>query len=52
MADFVVVEGAFHGVGEDGSARSVAFADLWRFKDGRATSRASYLAMGQDYVTR
>jgi ketosteroid isomerase-like protein len=47
-----LVEGHFEGQGEDGSPRRVGFVDVWRHRDGKVVSRASYLSMGQDYVTR
>lgn len=47
----VVVNGAFRGVGADGSEKNVGFADFWRFNsDRRVVHRATYLSVGSHVV--
>ena len=47
----IAVNGVFEGVGADGAAKKVGFADFWTFKDnGKVGMRRTYLAIGSDYV--
>ena len=47
----VMVNGVFAGVGHDGSAKCVGFADVWEFADtGLIANRKTYLALGSGYV--
>lgn len=51
--DAVFVTGRFEGVGEEGDARSIGFADVWTFgTSGQVVRRQTFLATGHGYVER
>lgn len=51
--DAVFVTGRFEGVGEEGDARSIGFADVWTFgTPGQVIRRQTFLATGHGYVER
>lgn len=49
----VFVTGRFEGYGAEGDARSVKFADIWRFNESsKVIKRETYLGLGQAYIQR